>query len=429
MMKRSVCLLFALVCIVASSLPFASGRALADSPPNELSTMYIVHANDTLYNIAARYHTNAIALAQLNGLPNPGMIYTGQRLIVPSEALTIQPSATPLPPSGTPVVHIVQPGETLFRVALQYGTTVWTIVSANQLENSSLIYAGQRLIIPTGEAALPDAAPSASGLPAPFVDVQVNPTTVIQGYVLSIMVRTVTSVTLQASFLDWIIPFANEDGTYYALIGVHAMQKPGTYPLVITAADEQGRQVAVSTNVEIIAGKYGSETINLPPEKQALLDPVIVKAEREKLWSVFSVFRPERYWDGMFGLPVQGKITSVFGTRRSYSGGPFNSYHEGVDFSAVGGTPVYAPATGVIVLAEPLTIRGNAVIIDHGWGVHTGFYHLSEINVIVGQQVQAGALVGRVGSTGLSTGAHLHWDFRVRGTNVDPYEWTRRDLP
>ena len=81
------------------------------------------------------------------------------------------------------------------------------------------------------------------------------------------------------------------------------------------------------------------------------------------------------------------------------------------------------------MLAERLTVRGNAVIIDHGWGVHTGFYHLSEINVVVGQQVQMGALVGRVGNTGLSTGAHLHWDMRIRGINVDPYEWTGREIP
>ncbi len=441
-MKNRICLLLCLLacaaawfCMPARSLQAAALPPLplhiepSNSPPPDQAAVHIVCTNDTLYNIAARYHANVIGLAQRNGLTNPGLIYVGQRLIVPADAPIITPTATPVPIGNAPVVHVVQPGETLFRIALQYNTTVWSIVSANQLENSSLIYAGQRLIIPTGEAALQGAPPGDNGLPSPFVSVEVTPLPIIQGRVLAISVRTIKPVTLQSSFLEWIVPFASDGEVYHALIGINAMQKVGAYPLVITATDEQGRQVAVSMDVSIVAGKFGSEWINLPPEKQALLDPDLVKAEREKLWSVFSVFRQERYWDGLFGLPVQAKISSVFGTRRGYSGGPFNSYHEGLDFSAGGGTPVSAPAAGVVVLAEALTVRGNAVILDHGWGVHTGFYHLSEIGVTVGQSVQAGQVVGRVGSTGLSTGAHLHWDMRVRGVNVDPLEWTQRVFP
>lgn len=424
-MKRCVrLLLLTLLCL--ASLPLAPGLAQAEYPPADLSVVHIVRGGDTLYNIATLYHANVTALAQLNGLINPNVVYIGQRLIVPAGA----PAATPVPLGDTPTVHVVQPGETLFRIALRYGTTVWGIVSVNQLENSALIYPGQRLIIPTGEAALPASVSSGSQLPPmPFVSVEVAPLPIVQGHVLLIAVRTVSPVTLQGSFLDWIIPFANEGDAYRALIGVHALQTAGVYPLVITATDEHGRQTSVSTNVQVLDGAYGFETINLPVEKQALLDPALVQAEREKLWSVFSIFRQERYWNGLFGLPVQNKISSVFGTRRSYTGGPFNSYHEGVDFSAGVGTPVYAPAAGIVVLAEPLAVRGTAIIVDHGWGVQSGFYHLSEIGVSVGQQVQAGELLGRVGNTGLSTGAHLHWDLRVRGINVDPLEWTRRAIP
>jgi murein DD-endopeptidase MepM/ murein hydrolase activator NlpD len=347
-------------------------------------------------------------------------------LIVPASALP----ATPEPPSQQAVIHVVQPGETLFRIALRYGTTVWALVSSNQLENPSVIYAGQRLLIPSGEAGAPGMQPlDAITVSLPFSSVHVVPQTIVQGNVLVITVSTVKAMALQGSFLDWIIPFAGSDGAYTALIGVHAMQKPGVYPLVLTATDEKGHQVATSVDVQIVAGKFGQERINLPPDKQALLDPVLVQAEREKLWSVFGIFRQERYWSGLFALPAQGKVSSVFGTRRTYSGGAFNTYHEGIDFSAGVGTPVYAPAAGLVVLAEPLAVRGTAVILDHGWGVHSGFYHLSEIIVSPGQLVQAGELVGRVGNTGLSTGAHLHWDLRVRGVNVDPLEWTRRAIP
>ncbi|MBN1890141.1 MAG: LysM peptidoglycan-binding domain-containing protein [Thermoflexales bacterium] len=419
--------LIALVLAVGLAGLLACGQAWADSPPLDSPAVYIVGAGDTLYNIATRYRANVAILAQLNGMANPSVVYVGQRLIVPVTALL----ATPEPPGQQQaVVHVVQPGETLFRIALRYGTTVWAIVSANQLENPSVIYSGQRLLIPSGEAASPGMQPlDAITAPLPFSSIHVAPQTVVQGNVLVITVGTVKALALQGSFLDWIIPFAGSDGAYTALIGVHAMQKPGVYPLVLTATDEKGHQVATSVDVQILAGKFGQERINLPPDKQALLDPAMIQAEREKLWSVFGIFRQERYWSGLFILPVQGKISSVFGTRRTYSGGAFNSYHEGIDFSAGGGTPVYAPAAGIVVLAEPLMVRGTAVILDHGWGVHSGFYHLSEINVSPGQLVQAGELVGRVGSTGLSTGAHLHWDLRVRGVNVDPLEWTRRAIP
>jgi len=76
-----------------------------------------------------------------------------------------------------------------------------------------------------------------------------------------------------------------------------------------------------------------------------------------------------------------------------------------------------------VVLAEPMTMLGNAIVIDHGWGLLTGYWHLSSIEVQVGQQVAPGDLIGRVGSTGLSTGAHLHWEMWVSGTPVDGLQW------
>jgi murein DD-endopeptidase MepM/ murein hydrolase activator NlpD len=94
-----------------------------------------------------------------------------------------------------------------------------------------------------------------------------------------------------------------------------------------------------------------------------------------------------------------------------------------LDFSAYAGAEVIAPAGGRVVLAEFLQVRGGAVIIDHGLGVYSGVYHLSEVLATPGNLVRAGQVVGRVGSTGLSTGNHLHWDLLVAGTWVDPAAW------
>jgi murein DD-endopeptidase MepM/ murein hydrolase activator NlpD len=126
-----------------------------------------------------------------------------------------------------------------------------------------------------------------------------------------------------------------------------------------------------------------------------------------------------------FAPPLAGDFrhSSPFGSRRTYGNDPTLSAHAGEDYSAPAGTPVYAPAAGKVVLAEQLFVRGNAVVIDHGHGVFTGYWHLSELAVKAGEQVATGDLLGKVGSTGLSTGAHLHWELRVGGMAVDPLQW------
>lgn len=90
---------------------------------------------------------------------------------------------------------------------------------------------------------------------------------------------------------------------------------------------------------------------------------------------------------------------------------------------------IYAPAPGVVVFAGPLTVRGNATIIDHGWGIYTGIYHQAEIKVKTGDIVEAGQLIGLIGATGRVTGPHLHWDLFVNGVQVQPLDWLDRPFP
>jgi len=100
--------------------------------------------------------------------------------------------------------------------------------------------------------------------------------------------------------------------------------------------------------------------------------------------------------------------------------------HAGEDFAVPPGTPVLAPAAGTVVLAEPLFVRGNAVVIDHGRGVYSGYWHMQSLSVKAGDRVSPGEVLGTVGSTGLSTGAHLHWEMRVDGIAVDPLQWVEK---
>ena len=101
----------------------------------------------------------------------------------------------------------------------------------------------------------------------------------------------------------------------------------------------------------------------------------------------------------------------------------------GIDFAGVVGTPISAPAAGVIVFNAVLELRGLVVIIDHGLGVMTAYFHLSDSFVEVGEQVTTGQLIASGGSTGLSSGPHLHWDLRISGVPVDGLQWTRERFP
>jgi murein DD-endopeptidase MepM/ murein hydrolase activator NlpD len=136
-----------------------------------------------------------------------------------------------------------------------------------------------------------------------------------------------------------------------------------------------------------------------------------------------------RMWDGPFQQPISNTvITAGYGDARSYNEGPITIFHTGVDYSGPVGTPIRAPAPGAVVFSNTLQLFGNTLIIDHGLGVMTGYYHLSRIFVPVGETVAAGQIVAEGGSTGLSSGPHLHWDLRVNNVPVDGLQWIEEDI-
>jgi murein DD-endopeptidase MepM/ murein hydrolase activator NlpD len=218
------------------------------------------------------------------------------------------------------------------------------------------------------------------------------------------------------------LQFVEEEGIQIGLVGVHVFTEPGLYELELRAVDDEGQAVAISTGIVVVDGGFGYERIDLPESRVGLLDAGVNRQELEYLAS-HQVFTPQRRWTSSFVKPCVGTISAYFGTHRAYDDGPYTSYHTGVDIRAPAGTPVHMPAPGRVVLAEALTVRGNAVVVDHGLGVLTGYWHLSAIEVQVGQQIAMGDLIGRVGNTGLSTGAHLHWEVWVGGTSVNGLAW------
>ncbi len=126
-------------------------------------------------------------------------------------------------------------------------------------------------------------------------------------------------------------------------------------------------------------------------------------------------------WRQDFLWPATGRISGVFGSQRIYRGTP-GSYHSGVDIARPGGTPVVAPADGVVILSadSPFTLEGNLLMLDHGMGLNSAFLHLSRIDVAEGARVRQGQTIGAIGSSGRATGPHLHWSMKWGDQRVDP---------
>jgi murein DD-endopeptidase MepM/ murein hydrolase activator NlpD len=389
--------------------------------PTPEAPVYVVQPGDTLYSIAQRFGTTVESIVAANDIADPSLISVGQRLLIPTEQPELVPSTEPRPNTR---VHPVRAGETLPLLAFRYGTTVWALREANDLDRLGLLWPGQDLDIPpptAATAATPD-YPAISASPAP----------VAQGRTMAVQVEGRAAMDLSGSFLGQDLVFVGEEGHYWALVGVDALAPPGAYRLPLKAIEaDTGDRLTMQGTFTVTEGTFTTYNVVVPPDRQGLLDPTVSQAERVKVNAVFAIVSEERLWEGAFGVPLAGELrtTAPFGQRRSYNSGPVASYHTGHDYGADAGTPVYAPMTATVALAEPLQVRGKVVILDHGLGVFTGFWHLSRIDVTEGQVVSQGEVVGLVGNTGLSTGPHLHWEMRVLGVPVDPLQWTRREFP
>ncbi len=383
-------------------------------------TAVTVGYGETLFSLSHRYGVPLTTLQRLNHLVNPEAVTVGQSLVVPA-------SAAGNPPLGRVQVHADEP---LALAAARAGLNPWVLVLANDLPGTWAASAGRVLTYPEPQAA-DQTGPGA--LPPEVLAVTLEPEVWVQGHtaVIRVRLRPGADLTPGGAFDDQPLHFFPLDETretWVALAGVHALQEVALYPLTLTLTAADGSTFRFVQPLRVRAGDYGWEKLLVPA---SLVDPALSKREEEQLRALTSPATPTRYWEGPFQAPspYPNCFTSWFGTRRDYNDGAYFGYHSGVDFCGGTGTPITAPADGVVVFAGPLEVHGNATIIDHGWGVYTLYAHQERIVVEVGQQVHAGEVIGYVGSTGRVTGAHLHWEVRVGGIPVDPEEWLQRTFP
>ncbi|MFH1485572.1 MAG: M23 family metallopeptidase [Chloroflexota bacterium] len=273
------------------------------------------------------------------------------------------------------------------------------------------------------------ATPTLTPTPTPSPpSLEVEPETLPQGGVAVVRVRSERILGLTGVVAGRPIVFARDKEGYWAVLGFGTFAQVGEHPIEVAAVDGARNSYAMTASIAVTSGDFSVERITLPPGRAALLDPETVRDEQVKLAVIIKPFLADSLWEGPFMVPATGRTTSDFGSGRSYQGGPVTSRHQGIDIGASEGDPVVAAQSGRVVFAGPLVVRGNAVVISHGMGVYSHYNHLSALDVEQGSDVKAGEVIGQVGDTGLSTGAHLHWEITVGGVAVDPMQWTQRML-
>ncbi|GKS65000.1 hypothetical protein YTPLAS72_23040 [Nitrospira sp.] len=254
-----------------------------------------------------------------------------------------------------------------------------------------------------------------------------------QGQILVVMIPNEVGTTrMRGTFLGRSVSFFPDTrlearNGFVGLLGIDLQDEPGIHELTVDVETEE-RDETVTYRVEVLKEDFHVERLTLPKSKVDLDKKSLARWKREqarvkKLLANESV---AKLWERGFVEPVAGKRTGIFGSVRIMNGQPRNP-HNGEDIGAPLGTEVVSTNDGIVRLTVDHIFSGKGIFVDHGLGLFSMYFHLSEVLVKEGDHVKAGAIIGRVGATGRATGPHLHWGVKLNGARVNPYALL--DLP
>ena len=253
--------------------------------------------------------------------------------------------------------------------------------------------------------------------------VRLTPKTAPQGGVVRVEATSDTPLTTMV-FLDGerrASLVADASGRRFSgLLGIDFEAAPGKRTIGVEGRDAAGAETTASAALTVTARTFAVQKLTVdpkyvepPPEEKERIE-----RDREAFARAFASSAPGPLWVGGFRRPAVGEMRN-FGARRVYNG-KTRSRHAGLDVAAPSGAPVVAAAAGRVALVGEFYFSGGSVVLDHGDGLFTMYFHLSRLDVKEGDAVTAGQLLGAVGATGRATGPHLHWAARLGGARVDP---------
>ena len=213
--------------------------------------------------------------------------------------------------------------------------------------------------------------------------------------------------------------FAQPDGPALGLMPIPTLEKPGKYQLDFL--DGNGA-VLHSMEITVADAYYPRENLTIAPSLSGLKPS---PGEQATVGKFRDTVTPERYWKEPFDAPVPGCVTSPYGSTRLHNGKLTGDFHAGIDQRGAMSTPIHPITPGVVKIVQKWNLRGGTVAIDHGQGVQSIYLHMSAFQAKEGQQVTTSDVIGYIGSTGRSTGPHVHWTMYVNGVPVNPGQWMK----
>jgi len=211
-------------------------------------------------------------------------------------------------------------------------------------------------------------------------------------------------------------------GKYIAILPINYKSDSKTATLTMLY-DEGTKRI----EVQVVDGDYKKETLQVAPSKVSppKEQRSRIQKEYEEAMKIYRTNTPQRYWEQPFILPLQSTITSHYGNARIFNNS-LQSFHSGVDFRAAIGTPVVATNDGVVVISQDRYFAGGSIVIDHGYGIYSIYYHLSQMDKKVGETVKRGEVIGLSGDSGRVTGPHLHFGITVLGYAINPLDFINK---
>ena len=372
-----------------------------------------VDLGDSYWGLRRKYWLDEDSFVRLNRITSPNQLHFGFSTLLASERGENLDSAR----------EVIGAGQSLLEFALATNENPWALVSQNQLQGSWDTLPGDVLFTPK------QTGPGPSALPSSVNSVSIENPGFVTGKTAVIRVATDSDLVLGGDLIGHELKFFPEaDGLWVALQGIALESDEGNYELQIEGS-ENGAAFASSQVIRVNGGNYQSETLTVDDEN--LLAPQLSADEIVFLEELPSEASPEKMWQGYWGAPHPyiDVINSEYGIARSYNQASYFGFHTGVDFGGGVGIEIWAPAPGRVVFTGPVELRGNMTVIDHGWGIYSTYAHQSEILVSVGDVVETGQLIGKVGESGRISGAHLHWEIWANGVPVEPMDWINLIFP
>lgn len=262
-------------------------------------------------------------------------------------------------------------------------------------------------------------------VPSPAQDwtLHVQPDVPRQGEVLFVTLDAPVEEPPTLTWLKHEYPMHRRGNTWTAALPIPADTAPGGHTVTVTGS-RNGETQTLKRVMEVAAVAFPIQRLRMSPARSSLYTYPGVEKEDAAIRAAVNQVTEEAAWSGNWIAPAKGRYSTPYGVRRLRNGKEVGR-HSGLDIAAPTGAPVVAPAAGRVSLTAGFKKHGNTVVVDHGQGISSVFIHLSKIEVKEGQTVSRGARLGLVGSTGASTGPHLHWSVKVHGTNVDPRYFLR----